>query len=414
MQRFIPSYPIRLSIVCVLWMVGLLYSAEFLLSVCMIALVVGALWDWRASGDRLRAMWKDKAWLALTIPFFLVLFTAPYSTEDPSYLLERLRVKLPFLVLPFVFVGWPPLSQKAYHHLFYVFLCLVSLTSLGVFVNYLLHFDEINALIGQGQSIPTPTNHIRFSLMVAFAVFVGLFLFREGHHVRFGSERWGILGMALFLLGFLHILSVRSGLAVFYLVGVVLLLRYVFLSKKIWMGGLMLIGLVSLPLLAYQMVPSLRQKVSYMLWDLKMHTAGTGEAYSDSERLRSLIAAKEIIEPHPLLGVGAGDLRYQVRAWYQQNHPDLAHDSQKMPHNQYLSVWAGTGLLGLLLFLWGMLYPLQSKGRYKDPLLLSFQLIMLFSFMVENTIENAVGIALYLLFVLLGMKGTGDSLKLPT
>jgi hypothetical protein len=74
-----------------------------------------------------------------------------------------------------------------------------------------------------------------------------------------------------------------------------------------------------------------------------------------------------------------------------------------MPHNQLVSVWAGTGLFGLFLFVLGGIYPLLSKKRYNEPHFLSICLIILFSFMVENTIENAIGIGFHLLFLLIGM-----------
>jgi O-antigen ligase len=392
-------------------MVALLYSMEFLLSISMIGLISCAIFEWKNRRLGIRTKFKEnvqkftknKAWLAITIPFFLVLFTAPYSTEDFPYLLERFRVKLPFLVLPFAFFSIPTFTKRAYLHIAYFFLILLMITSIGVLSNYLLHFQEINHLISLGQPIPTPSSHIRFSLMVALGILLGFSLFRKEHYFKFAWEKWLILMATLFLLAFIHILSVRSGLAVFYLSFFILLARYIFLSKRYITGLLVGLFLLSLPVGAYYTLPSFKTKVEYMKWDMKMHAVGKGESYSDSERINSLLAAKSIIEKHPILGVGSGDLKFRMKQQYQILYPSLGEDSRKMPHNQLVSVWAGTGLFGLFLFVLGGIYPLLSKKRYNEPHFLSICLIILFSFMVENTIENAIGIGFHLLFLLIGM-----------
>lgn len=377
----------------------------------MIGLVLCALFEWDNGKlglrstllENIRGLLRNKAWLIITVPFFLVVLTAPYSTEDFPYLLERLRIKLPYLILPFVFFSVPQLTRKEYQHIFYAFLILMGFSSLQVLIHYLLHFDEINVLISQGQPIPTPTNHIRFSLMIALAILLGISLFRKEHQFKYIWEKWIIMGLSLFLLIFIHVLSVRSGLAVFYLSFLVLVIRHIIVSKQYLVGVLMTIAVMSLPVVAYYTLPSFKNKIAYMVWDMKMHAEGTGETYSDSERINSLITAKSIIEKNPILGVGAGDLKFQMHQQYEVLYPRLGEGSRKMPHNQFISIWAGTGIIGLLLFILGGVFPLTSERRFVEPHFLSINLIILFSFMVENTIENAVGIGFHLLFLLIGM-----------
>jgi len=72
-----------------------------------------------------------------------------------------------------------------------------------------------------------------------------------------------------------------------------------------------------------------------------------------------------------------------------------------MPHNQFLFVLAGVGILGLSLFLLALLIPLFYRSAYRHPFFLGFYLIFLCAFMVEHTIENAVGVGSFLLFLLL-------------
>ncbi len=410
MRSFLHSYHKQVFIILVAWMIALLFSAEFVLSLSMIGVILLALFEGKDGRLRFRRGWaetfqkirKDKSWVYISIPFLLVLFTWVYSS-DLDYSLERLRIKLPFLVLPLAFVRMPRLTERMYQNIHYIFLILVALTSLGVLGNYLLHFDEINVLIGQGRSLPVPTNHIRFSLMVAFAILVGFFLFRRRYTFRFPWERWLILGASLFLLIFIHILSVRSGLAVFYTAMFILLLRFIIQTKQFFLGVGMLVLLTAMPILAYFLVPSLHTKLNYMRWDIRQYMQGNKSGNSDSERILSFQVAYSIVKEHPILGVGAGDARPVLKERYKELMPELQEESYKNPHNQYFFVVLGTGLVGLFLFLWGILSPLFLQQRFKDPLFLSFMIIMLLSFMVENTIENAIGIALFMLFVMLGM-----------
>ena len=77
--------------------------------------------------------------------------------------------------------------------------------------------------------------------------------------------------------------------------------------------------------------------------------------------------------------------------------------SFRKPHNQLISIYAGTGIVGLFLFLFAFFYPLFYQENYRNPLFLTLHAIIFMSFMTENTIENNFGISLYLFFLLIGI-----------
>lgn len=410
-SSFLRSYRQQALFFCLAWIFSLLISAEFITSVSMIALLVLALFEWRKEGRGLRLglrgqlkdnfalLWKEKAWLVMSVPFFLVLVSAIYSTDVP-YTLERLRIKLPFLVLPFAFLSMPPLRKRDYLGVLYFFFLLLFVACLFVGGNYALDFEAINESITRGKQLPTPINHIRFSLMLAFAILIGGNLWKQGYFWRYPWETKMIGLITLFLFGFIHILSVRSGLFVLYLSLVFLCIRYWLLEGKYLMTLVAFSLMLALPFGMYKTVPSFANKVNYSLYDLEMYRQGNIAGLSDSERIVSLTIGMEIGNEHPLLGIGAGDLRQRVRDIYAARYPNLL---VKMPHNQLVSVYAGTGLVGLLVFLGAFFWPLFYQKNYRDPIFTALHLMIFFSFMVENTIENAVGVAFYTLFLLLGM-----------
>lgn len=395
----------------------MLFSAEFVLSIAMFLLVICAFLQIHFKGQQvkvglrtdIRSNWKrykaDKAFLVISIPFFLVLVSALWS-EDGGYTMERLRIKLPFLILPFAFISMPSLKKKEVLTVFYFLLLVMTVACLYVGMNYLANFDEVNEMIGKGKPIPTPSNHIRFSLVLAFSIICGVALYQERFYLQYKWERWLIPLATVFLFVFIHILAVRSGLLVLYLAILFLSIRYAFLTRRYLMLGVVLIGLVSIPILTYQTVPSFKQKVNYARWDFMQYMQGTGKTYSDSERFMSMEMGMEIGNEHPVFGVGAGDLKKEVILGYQEAYG--GDQPPKMPHSQFVSIYAGTGLIGLGIFLFSFFFPLFYKLRYRSLLFLGFHVVIFFSFFMENTIENNFGVSFYLLGALLGMRYLED------
>ena len=407
-HRHISRQQFAFFICCVL-LTALIYS-KFALSVCMIALLVLGLIEWnperafplrfnRAFGRNWRSYLRYRPYLALSA-FFLLVLVGGFDLQDPQYWQERLRLKLPFLLFPFAFASIPPFSRRQYLGLFYFLLLLLSYSSIDVGIHYWQHFEPINQAMQRGQPIPTPMSHIRYSLLLALGVMGGAYLWWRGYYWRHPGERYLILGLTLFLFGFLHVLSVRSGLLTLYAAILLWSLYYVWRTGRIIVGAGTRIALLGLPLLAYQYVPSFRAKARYAIYDLERYAVGEGATYSDSERLHSLQLGIEIGCDHLLLGVGAGNLRREVHRRYAQRYPN---QPAKMPHNQFVSVFAGSGLLGLLLFCLAFFYPLFYRHNYREPLFTLLHLVVLISFLMENTLETSIGVALYCTLLLVGL-----------
>lgn len=341
---------------------------------------------------------QQPEYIAITLFFWLVLLSG-VLTEDYDYWWERLRLKAPFLVLPFIFYQLPKLSKRQYHHIFYFLVLSLVITCCGIGINYGLHFDEINQAIKEGRSIPTPRNHIRFSLILALGIISGGYLYFKRYFYKYQWERQLLLGSIIFLFLFIHVLSVRSGLLALYATLFVLLIRFILIEKKYILGISGILLLTALPFIAYHTVPSFQKKISYALWDLKMYKEGKGDTYSDSGRLISLQIGLKIGNAYPIMGVGAGNLRQVVKEIYKKDYPNLK--EPKMPHNQWVSVYAGTGIIGLLIFGWAFFLPLLYRNNYHHPLFLGFYAIIFTSLMMENTLENSIGIGFFCFFLLL-------------
>ncbi len=390
--------------------IAALVLSPFLLSVGMISLAVlslirfrvgpGVFWvdvDREAIRCMLRIL-QFPPFAAVTLFFFIVLLSF-WQTEDYGYWLARLRIKVPFLALPLVFLGHPRLEERQWQGLLYFLLLLLLATAAGVGINYWANYEEVQLMLRQGQPMPTPRNHIRYSLMLALGVVSGSHLYSRGYYWRYRWERYFILGATLFLFLFIHLLSVRSGIVALYVALFLLAARYLLASRRYILGLGILAALIVMPVFAYQYVPSFRAKVDYMRWGLIKFREGEGAAYADTGRIVSLKVGWELARRHPVFGAGAGNLQHEVEKVFDEAYPQMP--EPLVPHNQFLFVLAGTGAVGLLLFLVALFFPFLYNHNYRHPFLLGFYGIILTAFMIEHTIENSMGVGFFVFFLLL-------------
>jgi O-antigen ligase len=391
---------------CFILIIGLVTS-KFLLSGAMWLLIFAALFRLRDTGAKMPTpqyigniiqQFKIYPIFLIITLWFTTVFISGLWSEDIGFWLERVRLRLPFVILPIVFVSLPAFSKRQLYSLFYGFVILMNFISIGVLINYVLHFESINQQIKIGQSVLVPLDHIRFSVALSFATLCGLELWLRNFFWKKAFETQLILGLTLFLFVTLHLLSVRSGLACLYICLIIRILQYIFQNQKYIIGLGLLTILLSIPFAAYKTIPTLNHKINYALWDWKMQQQGTGQAYSDSERWISNQIGWAVWKTAPILGVGAGDVRGATEKIYIQKYPNLI---PKEPHNQWLYIGVGTGILGLLTCLVAFFYPLLQGRRYREPLFLMLHLNLFTSFIPESPVEIAIGAAFYAFFVCL-------------
>lgn len=383
-------------------MVGMMTSAEALISIAFIALVGNAVLN-RQLPQLWRRFWRHPALLGLTGIFVVYTLSGLYS-ENTGYLFRRLRTSLPLLLLPFAILSVPRLGRRAYYSLLYLFFLLTMAACLAVACQYWADYSAITELYKKGQVMPTPMRHIRFSLTVALSIAAGFYLAVQRFYWRWPAERYLFLGGSILMIAFLHLLAVRSGLLALYLVASYALFRFMLLRRQFLLGTGILLLAAGLAYAAFQYAPTLQNKVNYTRYTIHLLIhGGDVQELSDSQRLGSLQAGLAMAAAHPWIGVGLGDVRDTAEAHYEAHAPGLA-GRKLLPHNQYVFVLGATGILGLLYFVVASAYPLFYRKGYHDPFWASFHIIIGSSFMVEHTLETQFGLTLYLLFALMGIR----------
>ncbi len=394
--------------VSAIFFASLLYST-FLLSVAMFAMGTLGICDVTLKPLRIRLRpnllvkvqkWMNEpVWWVITLPFLVVLFGGLYS-EDSSFWLSRLRLRAPFLLLPLAWYLMPPISRNTYYRMFALFILIVFLSTIPVLWEFGANYEQVLFRLQRGHVISTPGNHIRYSLLIAICCLASFILHKRKFRWFYPEEPKIYLTLSVYFFFVLHILAIRSGIAALYLT----ILVFIFISLIVHRRArtlLYIVGLAAVPLITYHTLPTFRNKIQYMIEDYSRYRLKKWNAYSDSERLLSLRAGLDLASDNLLTGVGPGDLRRSMKKYFLEEYDK---NTYILPHNQWISILTGSGIIGLLLILLSFFLPILNRSHFREPLFLAANSIIFFSFFAENTLETSRGVAIYIFLLLAGLK----------
>lgn len=309
------------------------------------------------------------------------------------------HMKIDFLLIPLSFAILKPFTRKEYMIVTLSMVVMAVWSSVLVQIFYFQDYYLFSKSLGFGGALPTPTHHIRYSIIIALSMVICLAFVIENFTLKYKWERWVYGVLAAYLFYFLHILSVRSGLALGY-AGILILCLFYIRRLVLW-KRLALIGLVLLaPFLAYKTLHGFQEKINYTIWDFRQFIKGQGSHYSDSERWQSMRAGIEIGNRNPIFGVGTGHFRPALKEYYKT---EFNKDSYTRPHNQFINVYTCFGLFGLAVFTFMMIYPMTFRLFWSAPLMPTLYIMQFLSLLVEHPLDTALGTSLFLLMSVMGL-----------
>lgn len=338
-----------------------------------------------------RAFRTSPLLVSLTVLFLVPFVSGLWSTNTEAWLVV-VRVKLPLLLLPLAFAGPWQLSPARWHWVAVAFLALLFLSTLPSLGHYAQNWQQVHDSYRRAGVLVTPleNDHVRYSWLLAVGTLLCLLLV---HTAEKRKEAPVFIFLGIWFAACLHLLAARTGLLSFYgIMGaytVWLLLRrrnkYAFAA----LGALLL-----LPLLAWLTLPTLQNRVSYLLYDLRNIATGTYQpGATDGNRLHSFKAGWALLRNHPF-GVGAGDLESSTREWYASAMPGLHAADKIAPSSEWLVYGAAAGWLGIALFTLAMLVPLVTPTKHRFFWVL-LHAAAAFSFLFDVGLEVQYGVFLY-------------------
>lgn len=330
---------------------------------------------------------------------FVLHLLSYFYTDNVAELSKEIRIKLPLLLLPITLVNLPSLSEKQKYSVLLMFLGAVSFTGLVSFVNYLIHYESITANIIHSKEVPIlpKMSHIYYSMIAAFAIWVGYYLYKRESILWHKNEKKWILGLSIFLVICLHIFTARTGLVAFYVSLLLFLVRQAILKKQykpLYVGlGLMIIA----PTLLAFISKGFQDRIINTTLDIRKYRSGANISYrSISLRLAAWETALHIIQRSPVIGVGIGDNEDEMRKQYPKERFVACHDClTPNTHNQFVEFTLAFGILGLLTML--LLFGI-ALHQNRSTLFWALGAICLFSMMTEAILERQVGVTFMTFF----------------
>lgn len=120
--------------------------------------------------------------------------------------------------------------------------------------------------------------------------------------------------------------------------------------------------------------------------------------HSLTMRLYFWKAASVIIKDNLLFGVGTGDVQSELNKTYVKTNSPLSKDWYKRPHNQFITITVSLGIVGLFIFIFSFLYPVINLRKHLHTLFWPYFIILLVSFILEDTLETQAGLSFYAFF----------------
>lgn len=385
---------------CILAMIASLFFSRALLSVFMGLFVVIAV-SMYTKESLIRFVQTPLLW-SLALLFIIVVLTGLWSADMREWS-GNVRVKLPLVLLPLAFASPLTLSRRQWEIIAAFFLGLMILSTGWCMYQYLAKPDVINEGYRRATTMPTPfdNDHVRYSWLMSIAFM--LLLWR----IMALKERAQVvihIVMAVWLAVFLHILAARTGLLCLYLIILFTAVHQLMRKTSPAKVAVLLGALVTLPVFAWILLPSFRNKVKFVRWEMDYAKhADYIPGGSDATRVISFRAGVGILSDNPINGVGFGDVKAAITGWYAKNYPEVNESERIIPSNQFLVYGAGAGIPGLLLFTWAIVAAFATRVEQKGRWWL-FWTAATIPFFFDIALEVQFGVFIYAFTILLFWK----------
>ncbi len=165
----------------------------------------------------------------------------------------------------------------------------------------------------------------------------------------------------------------------------------------------------------FQKKCSLYPRIYQTVWEVYVYSqTGYSNHQSFSQRIEFAKAAITIIKKHPLLGVGTGKWKQEFALAFKENQSQLDQSLYASSHNQYLNYMVKFGLIGFVLIMFLIVYPVVKTKRYNDPLFMVMLVFMFFANFADSNLESHMGSSFFFFFYCFFITGPIDYLKIKS
>lgn len=213
----------------------------FVISVATITLMV----NWLLEGG-FQQKWdiiRNRRSLWVLLIFYAVHLLWMINTSDYDWCMHDLKIKLPMLVIPLVVATSEVLSRPKFKAILNLY--LLSLLAATVICTYYIFKLHINPANEESDYFPF-VSHIRLSLMMVIGIFTIPWLFKNTSH----PYCWLYLPAGLWLIIFLALMQVLTGIFIFVIVSIFFLARSAFRYQHLMLRWFLVVTVFTLVVLS--------------------------------------------------------------------------------------------------------------------------------------------------------------------
>jgi len=366
--------------------------------------------NWVFEGD-FKRKWnvvKSNITVILLIAFYLLHAIALFYTTNIDEGMYQLEKKISFLVFTVVIVTSLPLTRREFKFVMASLVAsvvVVSFICLGYAIhrnNYdILHpywfyfsYNDLTEIVG------LQPNYL--AVFTGFAIIVVYYFVIENTTKYRLFRTLAMYALILYLMVFMVLLAGRTPLAAILFVVGAGYLWYFYRAERLLRGlAIVAVIVVAVGLVVYQ-VPIMRERM-LQTFGIEQNTEwinqmGDGQGGLPSVRLMKWQSAWNIIKENWLIGISPGDTQDALQEEYKRINFQIAYDERYNPHNQFLQVWIGLGIIGLIVYFAALWIPFRCAIAENDYLYIAFLVFYVLCCVTESILERQFGIIFYALF----------------
>ncbi len=365
---------------------GLLWSRG-LLSTSIIVFIVVCIVFYGRTGWR---MVKSSNWLIGMILLFIIPAITWGWSEDHYQWSRIVQTKIPLLLFPFCCAALMHIPKQVHKILFavWVVFCLMA-TMYTYWSLFSGNYAADEYLKAKVLPVAMGNDHVRFSWLL---LVMCIFLVDGWMMEKKGKMKWLYVGLLAWFAIYFHVLAAKTGLVGFYIICAIAIAKY---GQRKYLFPV-IAGIVCIPIFAWSLIPSFRNRVKFVVWDYQNYSRGNyTEGLSDGPRILSFRAGLDIVKNYPVAGTGAGDVLHDTEQWYAEHADYLKPYERLLPSNQILVYACAAGILGGLASICIFLYPFFMRREWHYLSWISFHAIAIMVFLYEIGLEVQYGVFIF-------------------
>lgn len=327
---------------------------------------------------KLKNSLRDPLVLSL-LSLFVIHLVGMIYTSDLHEGWNKLQARSALVVYPLLF-STVNISDKTFRTLLRTFIvACTGLGFIGLTNSAWLYFQTHQSvyLYSDNLLILIDGQAIYFALYLNVAILFLFYLSMQPESAPWERNLYHFIILPFFLF-LIFLLASRLSLVIIVLMGLGTAAYYVINGRKWRLGVVIVAGMVLGGFLLAHLFPKTINRfksLSEFHFDYKddrgvYHFNETD--YKDrwnglTIRLAIWSCTWKAIEAHPWIGAGTGDYMNELRKVYKERDFKLGMENDYSTHDQFLQIWLTLGLVGLLIFLYSLLYPARSawlQGNY--------------------------------------------------